>query len=282
MGENNVVVSKPQVSVGLNMFADQQSFNTGFQMAKILSASTIVPKTFQGNIGNTMIAIDIAQRLHTNPLMIMQNVYVVYGMPSFSAKFLVACINASGLFATPLRYEFVGTAGKDDWGCYAFAIDKQGEVLKGSTVTIGMAKQKGWYQKDGSNWKVEPEQMLRYRAATRFQSVYCPEITCGLAVKEDLEDADYTEITSDNVEQLANGNQDEQLATAQEKERKEANSQQLGMNNGAEAAQSQQQSNNESKGQAAAQNKENAAQNGSKPKPQPMGKQEVPDIFKQQ
>ena len=266
MENKNVIISKPQANFGLNMFADKDSFNTGYQMAKILSESTIVPKTFQMNIGNTMIAIDIAQRLHTNPLMIMQNVYIVYGMPSFSAKFLVACINASGLFATPLRYEFVGTAGKDDWGCYAFAIDKQGEVLKGSTVTIGMAKQKGWYQKDGSNWKVEPEQMLRYRAATRFQSVYCPEITCGLAVKEELEDADYTEITPDNVEQLANESQEEQLFVAQEKEQKEANSQQLGMNNGAETAQ----------------NKENVAQNASKQKPQPMGKQEVPDMFKQQ
>ena len=115
MAENGIVVSQPQLS-GLNMFANQDSFNTGYKMAQILSASTIVPKTFQGNIGNTMIAIDIAQRLHTNPLMIMQNVYIVYGMPSFAAKFLIGCINASGLFATPLRYEFVGEKGKDDWG----------------------------------------------------------------------------------------------------------------------------------------------------------------------
>lgn len=228
MAENGIVVSQPQLS-GLNMFANQDSFNTGYKMAQILSASTIVPKTFQGNIGNTMIAIDIAQRLHTNPLMIMQNVYVVYGMPSFSAKFLIACINASGLFATPLRYEFVGEKGKDDWGCYAYAIDKQGELLKGSTITIGIAKQKGWYQKDGSNWKVEPEQMLRYRAATRFQSAYCPEITCGLAVKEELEDADYTEITTDNVEQLS---AEEKLAETQQQEEQQANSQSLGMNNG--------------------------------------------------
>ena len=71
MAENGIVVSQPQLS-GLNMFANQDSFNTGYKMAQILSASTIVPKTFQGNIGNTMIAIDIAQRLHTNPLMIMQ------------------------------------------------------------------------------------------------------------------------------------------------------------------------------------------------------------------
>ena len=276
MAENGIVVSQPQLS-GLNMFANQDSFNTGYKMAQILSASTIVPKTFQGNIGNTMIAIDIAQRLHTNPLMIMQNVYIVYGMPSFSAKFLIACINASGLFATPLRYEFVGEKGKDDWGCYAYAIDKQGELLKGSTVTIGIAKQKGWYQKDGSNWKVEPEQMLRYRAATRFQSAYCPEITCGLAVKEELEDADYTEITTDNVEQLS---AEEKLAQAQQQEEQQANSQSLDMNNGENKEENKAADNTTSDEQKTSQTAENAAQ--TKPKAQPMGKQEMPDIFKQQ
>lgn len=276
MAENSIVVSQPQFG-GLNMFANQDSFNTGYRMAQVLSASTIVPKAFQNNIGNTMIAIDIAQRLHTNPLMIMQNVYIVYGMPSFSAKFIIACINASGLFATPLRYEFVGEKGKDDWGCAAYAIDKEGELLKGSTITIGIAKKEGWYLKDGSKWQAEPEQMLRYRAATRFQTAYCPEITCGLAVKEDIEDAHYTEITNTNTEQLS---ADEKLSQAQQQDEQQANSQSLDMNNGEKKEENKAADNQPSDTQKAAQTAENAAQ--TKRKAQPMGKQEMPDMFKQQ
>lgn len=276
MSENGIVVSQPQVS-GLNMFANQDSFNTGYKMAQILSASTIIPDTFKGNVGNVMIAIDLAQRIHTNPLMIMQNMSVIYGMPSFSAKFLIACINASGLFATPLRYEFVSEQGKDDWGCYAYAIDKQGEVLKGSTVTIRQAKIKGWYDKKGSNWQADPEQMLRYRAATRFQNAYCPEITCGLAVKEDLEDGDYTEITANNVEQLS---AEEKLAQAQQQEEQQANTLSLDMNNGENKEENKAANNSSSEEQKTAQTEENAAQ--TKPKAEPMGKQEMPDMFKQQ
>lgn len=276
MAENGIVVSQPQVS-GLNMFANQDSFNTGYKMAQILSASTIIPDTFKGNVGNVMIAIDLAQRIHTNPLMIMQNMSVIYGMPSFSAKFLIACINASGLFATPLRYEFVSEQGKDDWGCYAYAIDKQGEVLKGSTVTIRQAKIKGWYDKKGSNWQADPEQMLRYRAATRFQNAYCPEITCGLAVKEDLEDGDYTEITANNVEQLS---AEEKLAQAQQQEEQQANTQSLDMNNGENKEENKAANNSSSEEQKTAQTEENAAQ--TKPKAEPMGKQKMPDMFKQQ
>ena len=268
--KTDITVSQPTTTT-LNMFANQDSFNTGYRMAQILSASTIVPKTFQGNIGNTMIAIDIAQRLHTNPLMIMQNVYIVYGMPSFSAKFLIACINASGLFATPLRYEFVGEEGKDTWGCYAYVIDKQGELLKGSTITIDVAKKKGWYQKDGSNWKVEPEQMLRYRAATRFQTAYCPEITCGLAVKEDIEDGEYTEITEENIDKLS---EEEKLSQAQEKEKKEANTQPVDMQTNTST------SSVEIK-QAEQKTTQQKTQYKAVNKPQPMGKQDMPDMFKQ-
>lgn len=270
--KTTITVSQPTATATpLNMFANQESFNTGYNMAQILSASTIVPKTFQDNIGNTMIAIDMAQRLHTNPLMLMQNIYIVYGMPSFSAKFLIACINASGLFATPLRYEFVGEEGKDTWGCYAYAIDKQGELIKGSTITIDIAKKKGWYQKDGSNWKVEPEQMLRYRAATRFQTAHCPEITCGLAVKEELEDGEYTEITEDNVDQLS---AEEKLTQAQGKEQKEANTQSLNLNTGSITSEETQTIPNKPQSQA-------ATVTSSSSKPQPMGKQEMPDMFKQ-
>ena len=268
--KTGITVSQPTTTT-LNMFASQDSFNTGYRMAQILSASTIVPKTFQGNIGNTMIAIDIAQRLHTNPLMIMQNVYIVYGMPSFSAKFLIACINASGLFATPLRYEFVGEEGKDTWGCYAYVIDKQGELLKGSTITIDVAKKKGCYQKDGSNWKVEPEQMLRYRAATRFQTAYCPEITCGLAVKEDIEDGEYTEITEENIDKLT---EEENLAQVQEKEQKEANTQSMDMRTDTTTS-------SEETKQTEQKTTKQKPQDKAVNKPQPMDKQEMPDIFKQ-
>lgn len=118
--------------------------------------------------------------------------------------------------------------------------------------------------------------MLRYRAATRFQTAYCPEITCGLAVKEDIEDAHYTEITNTNTEQLS---ADEKLAQAQQQE-EQANSQSLDMNNGEKKEENKAADNQPTDTQKAADTAENAAQ--TKRKAQPMGKQEMPDMFKQQ
>ena len=51
-----------------------------------------------------------------------------------------------------------------------------------------MAKDEGWYGKNGSKWKTMPELMLQYRAAAFFQRVYAPEISMGLITREEFDD----------------------------------------------------------------------------------------------
>lgn len=187
-----------------------KQFEVMQRMAQMYTTSTIVPDTYKGNIGNCVIALDMAMRMGANPLMVMQNLYIVYGNPAFSSKFLIATINASGRFS-PLRYEFKGTEGSDDYGCRCVAYESSDrehkEPMYGDWVTIEMAKAEGWMSKTGSKWKSMPSQMLRYRAAAFWQRVYCPEISMGLITKEeadDIQDAEYVEIPSkDKLSELA-------------------------------------------------------------------------------
>jgi len=170
-----------------------KKFEVQQRMAQMYATSTIVPDTYRGNIGNCVIAIDMAMRMNANPLMVIQNLYIVHGNPSFSSKFLIATINASGRF-TPLRYEFRGEEGKDNYSCRVFAYEswdkEHKEPLFGDWVSIDMAKKEGWYSKNGSKWQTMPNQMLRYRAAAFWQRVYCPEISMGLMTTEEIEDVD--------------------------------------------------------------------------------------------
>jgi hypothetical protein len=86
---------------------------------------------------------------------------------------------------------YFGEEGTDDWGCYAYAIDKMtGEELQGPKVTIGMAKKEGWFSKTGSKWQTMPQLMLHYRAAAFFQRTYAPEISMGLMTSEEIQDID--------------------------------------------------------------------------------------------
>ena len=186
-----------------------KQFEVFQRMGKMYSESTIVPQQFHGNVGNCIIALDMAMRMNANPLMTMQNLCVVHGQPSFSSKFLIACINASKKFS-PLRYEFKGEEGNEDYGCRCVAYEihdkEHKDPLYGDWITLGMAKSEGWSTKNGSKWKTMPGQMLRYRAAAFWQRVYCPEISMGLMTTEeayDIQDISYEEVKPSSPKQNA-------------------------------------------------------------------------------
>ena len=203
-----------------------KQFEVMQRMAKMYTESTIVPETYKGNTGNCVIALDIAMRMNANPLMIMQNLYVVKGNPSWSSKFLIATINMSGKYSS-LRYRkrVLGKVGRikyndtvwdnvnrkntivvkefdgtdiDNIECVAYATElSTGETLESDPVTIETAIKEGWYTKSGSKWATMPSLMLTYRAAAFWQRMYCPEISMGFLTKEetdDIQDVEYEEI----------------------------------------------------------------------------------------
>ncbi len=169
-------------------FGDAQSFDLIQRVAKCFSLSTLVPKDYQNNLPNCVIALNMASRMGADPMMCMQNLVIVHGRPGWSAQFLIATFNKCGRFSA-IRYEFTNQEGTDAWGCRAKATElATGEVLTGTTVTIAMAKKEGWYQKNGSKWQTMPEQMLMYRAASWFVRAYAPEIAMGLQTAEEMRD----------------------------------------------------------------------------------------------
>ena len=160
------------------------------RMANMFVGSTLVPKQFQGqnNFGNCVIALNMAQRLNADPLMVMQNLYVVYGTPSWSSKFMIAMFNQCGRYES-IHYEETGKKGTDTQGVIAWAKEKStGEILKDPEVTIKIAKDEGWYGKNGSKWKTMPDQMLRYRAAAWFIRTTAPELAMGLQTVDEVKD----------------------------------------------------------------------------------------------
>lgn len=185
-----------QQPLEFSAFGNISHFENAQRMAKALASSSVVPTGYQGeqNLGNCIIALEISNRIGASVLAVMQNLYLVHGKPGWSSQFLISCVNASRKF-TPLRYQMTGEKGKDTWGCIAWANDKGGEKLESPEVTIQMAKEEGWYGKNGSKWKTMPELMLRYRAATLFARLYAPELTMGIQTEEELKDVVDVEAT---------------------------------------------------------------------------------------
>ena len=111
MSNENKLSTAPAGAVELKK--DGASFNTALRMAQCLASSTVVPKEYHGNVGNCMIAIEMASRINTSPMMVMQNLYIVNGRPAWSSQWIIAMINSSRRYKTELQLEF----GRDKADC---------------------------------------------------------------------------------------------------------------------------------------------------------------------
>ncbi|WP_286713742.1 recombinase RecT [Acinetobacter sp. UBA2581] len=229
--QTQIATAQPTHSVGL---LNLEAFELSQRVAKMLSSSTLVPEQYRSvikvkagkdqsgqwmyrdeenpnGLSNCIIALNMANRMGADPLMIMQNLYLIEGRPSWSSQFIMASINSCGRFSA-LRFDLEDLGEKEveyqetvwsnrqkqtvtkkikiqNFACTAWAIEREtGERLNSSKITIEMAVKEGWYQKNGSKWQTMPEQMLRYRAASFFGRVYAPELLMGLRSAEEEQD----------------------------------------------------------------------------------------------
>lgn len=175
----------PEVTAG---FTSSRSFALICRAGKALADSSLVPEIYRGNLSNCIIALEIAQRIGASALMVMQNLYIVYQRPAWSAKFLIACFNQCGRFSA-VRYIWSGTRGKDDWGCQAWAIEREtGEKILGPVITLQLAKDEKWYDRKDSKWKTMPEKMFMYRAAAWMIDTHAPELSMGIRAEDEVRD----------------------------------------------------------------------------------------------
>ena len=209
------------------------------RVAKALAGSTLVPVQYRAftekkeygtvvghvpnpaGLPNCVVALNMALRMGADPLMVMQNLYVIEGRPSWSSQFIIASLNSCGRFS-PLRFDLSEPGKTEDltysatfWKegkkvteqrkakikhqtCTAWVIEKEtGERLNGPTISMQMAIDEGWLTKNGSKWLTMPEVMLRYRAASMLGRLYAPELLMGLQSREEIED--FIDATPDNA-----------------------------------------------------------------------------------
>ena len=169
---------------------DTGRFEQLWRIAGIFADSQLVPTHYQKNKSNCFLGLQMAFRLGVDPMMLLQNTYMIGGRPGMESKMIIALINSSGLFEDPLDYEIEGSDPKDQkYRVRAVATRKgTGKVCQGPWIDWGMVKAEGWDGKSGSKWKTIPGQMFYYRAAAFFGRLFCPERLLGMQTKEELED----------------------------------------------------------------------------------------------
>ena len=164
------------------------NFQEAVHAAQFLANSNIVPSTYRAvtevkkgygqnatielvnnpnAVSNCLIALNMANRMGYDPLMIMQNLYLVEGRPAWSSQFIIAAVNACGKFS-PLRFDIVNHGMIDveysetywenktkqqrqvktqveNVSCVAWAIEKAtGERIESAKIDMVMAVKEGW------------------------------------------------------------------------------------------------------------------------------------------
>lgn len=174
-----------QTQLAVNPYSTKESFEHVQRVATMFSKSDMIPKRFMNNVGNCIIALEMAHRIGASPLMVMQNLDIIQGKPGWSSVFLIATLNNSGKFS-PIRYEEDNEEGGRT-RAWAYDLANKEKVF-GAWVSMNMAKAEGWIDKSGSKWKTMPELMRRYRAASFFTKQFAPEVSMGLQTTEELVD----------------------------------------------------------------------------------------------
>lgn len=178
-----------------NPWSDKQAFAQMWRAATLLADTSLVPAAYQKKPQDCFVAVEMAVRMNTSPLYVMQNLYVVKGKPSWAGQACIAMINACGKFRN-VRLVYTGEKGTDGRGCYLAALRlSDGQEIKGTEITMAMAKAEGWTS--NPKWKNMPEQMLGYRAASFFARLHCPEALMGLQTYEEVIDSEPSNGVSD-------------------------------------------------------------------------------------
>ena len=155
-----------------------------YKFANIFAKSDIVPAHYRGKPENTFIAVQTAYRMNLDPMLIMQNTYVVSGKLGMNSSFAISLANSSGIFDGGIRYRVDGSGEELKVTAYA-NFKKTGEEIS-YTISMRDASAEGWTK--NSKYKTLPELMLRYRAAVFLIRTHVPEVLNGMHMVEEIED----------------------------------------------------------------------------------------------
>lgn len=155
------------------------SLSEALEFAATISKSGLIPKDYQGNPGNCIIAMQWGAEIGLQPLQAMQSIAVINGRPSIWGDAMLALVRGSGLLEY-IREE------PTDTGCTC-TLKRRGEAEVVREFTVEDAKKAGLYGKQGP-WQQHPKRMMQMRArAFALRDVFT-DVLRGVHIAEESRD----------------------------------------------------------------------------------------------
>lgn len=163
-----------------------KSLDEALKFADVLAKSSIVPKDFNGNPGNILVAIQWGMELGLQPMQAMQNIAVINGRPSLWGDAVIALVRGS-----PLCESIIESIDGDTATC---RVKRRGEPEQSRSFSMADAKAAGLAGKAGP-WTQYPKRMLQMRArAFALRDVF-PDVLRGMPIAEEVMDMGERDVT---------------------------------------------------------------------------------------
>lgn len=155
------------------------NLEAAMKLAEMFSKSAMVPKQYQGNAANCLVAMAYGDSLGMAPLQAMQSVAVVNGVPALYGDGMLALVQASPMF------ESIEESIED--GAAVCTVKRRGMKPVQRVFTIDDAKRAGLWGKQGP-WQQYPSRMLQMRARSWALRDAFADVLRGIQSVEEVRD----------------------------------------------------------------------------------------------
>jgi hypothetical protein len=145
-----------------------------FKLAKNLARTTFVPKAYQGHPDEIAACILYGRALGIDPMLALQEIAVIQGRPTVSAKYMAGKVLAAGHRIEVI--EWTDTECKLRGTRYGQGEDSSLDV----TFSLDDAKRAGLLRA-GSSWSTYPKAMLMARATSMLARALFADLVLGMA-----------------------------------------------------------------------------------------------------
>lgn len=178
--ETALVEMKSQSRALSNGILNPANLHEALEMAGVLCKSSLIPKDFQGNAGNVLVAIQWGMELGLAPMQALQSIAVINGRPSLWGDAVIALCKAHPVCEWVREYEEDGVA--------VCVTQRRGDPEPVERrFSMDDAKRAGLLGKPGP-WTQYPRRMMQMRARSWCLRDAYPDLLRGMAVAEEQQD----------------------------------------------------------------------------------------------
>jgi len=168
------------------------SLAEAFQLAEMMSKSSLVPESFRGKTGDILIAVQLGSEIGLKPMQALSGICVINGRPTVWGDAALAVVLNSGLMENykEMTNEEIEAAGKAVF--WAKRVGLPEPIIREFSIEDAK-KARLWNNDKKPIWKDYPFRMLQMRARSWALRDGFADALKGMAIREEVEDIPTTE-----------------------------------------------------------------------------------------